>query len=243
MTNLIIMIIPILGYNIHFWLLLFLSVSLCRYRFNLYKPLLIVSFTGTAILGFLPQILRLSNPLEIMITFQVVITAWSLLYNLIHRLWKRDIVFLVMEPFLVIGLSRYFFNKFSSTIIMTGLFNWLVVYITIQIILIVVKLSIGYQVSTVVEGKMKKLKLLIYCLPRIEASLSLNDLSAMGVNCAIFPGISNVMIKEVEFLKQKVLALEMRDKDAYEKAVKEHEDYYKKNFVTRIVQKIFSRIR
>jgi len=178
-----------------------------------------------------------------MAAFNIIIVLWSLIYNIKVRIWKQDVVFFTMELILIFALGRTLAPNYSIISIVQLLFKWTSLYITIQIILIVVKLFIGYRVSTAAEGKMKKLKLLIHCLPHIEASFALNDLSLMGVDRIIHPGISDVMLDEVEFLKKKVLALEKGDKDAYKKALKEHEDYYKKNFVTRAVQKLFSRIR
>lgn len=244
MINLLTILVPFILYDSGiFWILLFLSISFCRYRFNRNRSLFFTSFIGNAALGITLSIHPFYYPLSTMAAFNIIIIVWSLIYNIKVRIWKQDVVFFTMELILILALGRTLAPNYSIISIVQLLFKWTSIYITFQVILIIVKLFIGYQVSTVVKGKMKKLKLLIYCLPRIEASFALNDLSAMGVNCAIFPGISDVMIKEVEFLKKKVLALEMRDRDTYEKATKEHEDYYKKNFVTRVVQKIFSRIR
>jgi len=240
MINLIIMLIPLIGYNFHFWFLLFLAVAICRYRFNRYKFLLIFALIGTTITGLFPIIIKLNDPQVILLSFQIIVTFWSLIYNIKKRIWKWDVVFFIMEPALLIILSYYFITGFPLTTVVNRLFYWISVYIVIQVLLILVKIFIAYKISYEAEDFRKRLKLLISYLPHIEPSFGLGDFATSGGAAYCSPPTTlTLCINKVELMKSIVYAEAKGDIDGIKNIKEKKKEYAEKSKIYERLFKVF----
>jgi len=159
------------------------------------------------------------------LSLQIILSIISLIYNIKNKLWNKDIVFIIMEPLFVVIFCLYYFI-IPLKDIYVGIVNWSILYISLQFIGVCIKLIVGFYLSNHIENKLKRLKYLIYSIPRLEVSFSLNDLSFLGLEYAFHPLESDILIKESEFFNKKVIALTMNDYFAYKKLIKEHDKFH-----------------
>lgn len=242
MVNLIIMSIPVVGYytDFHFWVLLFLAVAVCRYRFNQDKTIFVTSIIGTLVLSNPKFIFFAGITVKTFLLFQFFIGIWSLFYNIKKRIWKWDVVFFIMEPALMIIFVYYFITGFPVTTILNRLYYWISIYITIQVILIIAKVFIAYKISYKAENFWKRLKLLISYLPHIEPSFGLGDFATSGgaMYCSL-PTTLSIMIDEVEFTNDIVYAEMKGNVDEIKIIKKRREDVLKKTKFLKNILKMF----
>ena len=229
MLNILIISVPFICWNSgFFWTILFLSVAICRYRFNRNKILLYVSVIGTLSLTVLPIYIKL--PIEVVWLFQIFVLSWSLIYYIIKRLWKRDIVFLIMEPFLLFLLGSYIIRRGFDLSFKVQIYTWLTVYITFQVLLVIIKILAAYKLAYKAENKRQRLKLLISYLPHIESSVGLSDFAVSGASLYfISPTPQSKMVDEIEHLRKIVYAEMKQDISEVKKVTDERNKSIKEN--------------
>ncbi len=224
MLNFILILIPYLLYEIHFWFFLFLSISICRYNLNKNIVLLIVSLLGTIAIFTIPFLYR-GFPFKYIVLFQFFVGLWSITLNIKNKLWKKDIVFIFMETSLVLFFFSYIPLKGFDIFVIIYLLNWLKIYIFFQAILILVKTVIGIKISNSVSGFGNRLRLLIYTLPKIDTSFGFNDFAFMGSNRYIHPNTPALAVKDIKMTADKIKALVNTDLKEFIKVKEEHDEF------------------
>jgi len=227
MINLLIISFPFLFINTRkFIFILFIAFSLCRYRFNKLKSLLVCSVI-LSIFSYLSLFLidkTILSP-RVFFAIQIFIAVSSFTYSVKNKLWNEDIIFIIMEPLFVVIFCLYYFIIPLKNIYV-GIVNWSILYISLQFMGVCIKLIVGFYLSNHIKNKLTRLKYLIYSIPRFEVSFSLNDLSFLGLEYAFHPLESDILIKESEFFNKKVIALTMNDHLAYKKLIKEQDKFH-----------------
>ena len=228
MINTMLILIPFICWNSgFFWPLLFLAVTVIRFRFNRVRILLISGIFGALIAAVLPYCYSYFKPLNviyIIFGFQVILMTWSILYYLVKQLWKNDLVFLVMEPYLLWLLSGYIINEGFDMQFRQNIYTWLTVYIVFQLALVLIKILVAYNITSRVKSRMQRLRLVRSYLPYIEPNIGLGDFSLSGASLYIVePTCQSHIIGEFEHLTKIINAEMKQDIDAVKKITLEKE--------------------
>ncbi|MFC1477608.1 hypothetical protein ACFL6L_03970 [candidate division KSB1 bacterium] len=180
-------------------------------------------------------------PFNYFLCFHLLIGAASFFYSWYLRLWKRDVVFAFMEPILFIGLMGYSYFNFHMDKIFILIYNWISLYLVIQLVLLTAKVAAGLRLSHAYFDWKMKFRYLIWSFPRIKASFSLNDLSLLGVDHVINPSKPDYLLKELEFTKRKVIALSENNPYFYESIIREEKEFQEKFRKSRLFQRMFKK--
>ncbi|MFC1557579.1 hypothetical protein ACFL5L_06310, partial [candidate division KSB1 bacterium] len=62
-----------------------------------------------------------------------------------HKLWRRDVLFMAMEPVLLVFLGEYVLIGSYPLLFMQKVYNWLTVYIVFQALLIFIKSAYSFH--------------------------------------------------------------------------------------------------
>ncbi len=233
MSNLALLIVVIYCYTYYFWSVLFLAVSIFRFKTNKSIPIFLVSLLFASIffyLRYIPEEILIVDHFTFAISIQVLISIISHIYNFRKGYWKNDVVFLMLEPILMVIVSRYLiFGGFDPTVVYK-LENWLTVYIYLQSAVVLAKIVIAYQTSSITHSAILKIKFILYNLPFINTSIGLNDMALLGVGNIVHPTNEDIFEKEVEFMKDKILH-QLDDNLPNLKSVEREQKRYEKKYM------------
>ena len=144
-------------------------------------------------------------------------------------------MFLIMEPFLLFLLGSYIIRRGFDLSFKVQIYTWLTVYITFQVLLVIIKILAAYKLAYKAENKRQRIKLLISYLPHIESSVGLGDFAVSGASLYfISPTPQSKMVDEIEHLRKIVYAEMKQDISEVKKITDERNKSIKEN-------KIFSK--
>lgn len=235
MINIFFLSLPSLLYDVgFFWHSLFLAMAVCRYNFNKSMLMLNIGLVGVIVCGSLPFLWKWLAPvswngvsIKIIFGLQIILGLTSIAYSIKNKIWKNDILFTLMEPIYIVFFAGYMIQGGFKLNIVPQIYSWIIVYISLQALLLLIKLMVGIKLSVITGSLKKKLKIIMYVLPRLDASFGLNDLELLNpsISRLVQPTSEEIIAKEVELLKEKTLALIKDDYPEYKNLRKENDQY------------------
>ncbi len=230
------------------YLILFLFITYARYTYNRNLNFFIITALVTTFFYSLPLLMmytvvrdtmiyvyffNLFDWIDIEFGLQAGLAVGSFIYGIWHKFWKNDVVFTILEPIFAIIFGGYVIRGGFYLEAGFQMDNWVYAYITFQSILIIIKAVIAMRASTGLRSLHKKWKMLIYSLPKIDASFGFNDLGLLNVSGIVHPTSEEVIIKEVEFMKEKTAALFEDNYKDLRKIEGKNKDFDKRYFKSR----------
>jgi len=215
MVNLILLFIPLLLHSIDFLGILFVVVCICRYRFNDNIGLFFFSIALSVMISLSWVIIFFNIPFIVFIGVHLFVSFINLIYLIMSKMWKKDIVLTVMEPLLFLSLAAFIIGLTNISYVQDRLYLWLYIYISYQAFLVVVKLVVAYNITEKSYDFSQKLKYLFRYTRFLEPSLTMNDYVMTGGALHFKrPSPMDMLNNELEFVRNVVVTeLQGKKKD------------------------------
>ncbi len=204
MINIILLIIAFATWNLHFFFFFFTALAIIRYRSNRYWILFISSLLVCIITLICPLFHLGIFTVPMLFILQVTIHCWNLLYAILKKTWKNDLVFILMEQIISLIMLRYLFFGGGPVELPQQLYNWLYTYIALQSLAIFIKIVIAFRLTR--DEPVHRYYLLRRLLIRIDSSLGLNDLASIGVGGISAPTPDEMLKEKVVLYGKKILS-------------------------------------
>ncbi len=167
-------------------------------------------------------------PFKLYLSSFVCICIFSIILNFKNKLWKKDIVFTIMEPAWHFAPCAYiFFTSFFYTYRIT--IYWLTIYISLQLVLVIIKLYIIVYTTSIIKDRNERLKLIIVTLPLIKSSFGFNDLNLVLESHIVHSTPLDILQKEIDFMSQRILAITKYDINSLKKINRVYSEFRNKN--------------
>lgn len=184
----------------YFYLVLIMGFALCRFNVNRSKSLLIASF----VFAWLPTIYynytsEYIYDVDIDNGILALILAISVIYNLKKKLWRKDIVFMVMEPILAVNFIYFAFTNTYLPVI-SQFMNWIIIFISFQVVVLAGKYFYAYYNYRIEPAKLKDFKQFVISLINVDASVGFNDLRNLAYDYSVNQSVSDSIVLEFDSL-------------------------------------------
>lgn len=231
MINFILLVITLILFHVsgYFTYFVFSVLAFARFRLNNIKWLFVVGmvYTWVPLINYL-LFGHVYISFDRYLVGQIIITLISFAINIYRKMWRKDIVFTIMEPLFLIIFGTYLSPTMPFASIAMRLLSWIYAYIALQGVLVIIKLIISFDMAKDITGRFNKLKYFVRSLLKIKSSYGLEDLSLLDVNQVINSSGTNIMLKELDFLHQDLESLITSDEATSKKTEKERTNYHKR---------------